>query len=583
MSKGGKVTLTLLCLLLLSGNLFFYPKWNKPRGEATISWDVAGYYAYLPALFINQDIYKLEKTRATVIKYKAQEGDFYCAYEISNGNWVMKYTMGNAILYAPFFLLAHAIAWLGGYPPDGFSMPYQMALGLGCVAYACFSLLLMYFVLRRYFDDKTVLISLALLVLATNYLEYASISNGLVHNQLFFVYACILFFIDKYYRQTTNTISILLGCLVGLAFLIRPTEVILLILIVCWRVSNGKAALERIRFFWQKGLKSFLFLLSATAFISIQLVYWKMLSGHWIQYTYGDQGFDWLHPHVINGLISYRKGWLIYTPVMIVGIIGFIPLVRYHRNLAIAISLFMTATLYTVFAWSIWWYASSLGQRAMVQSYSVMLFPICAFISWVHTTKTTNKIASALFCLLAIYLNLSYTWVAHKAIHFEAENMTKRYFWRTLGRWSIATNDLKLLDTDEDYPGSPSDVKVLWQLKTDSVVIVSSHNPKKSIWIDYTGKSQIWLRAGAYFSCSKKEWNTWQMPQWKVSFYKGDSLTKSNFILLGRLMDDSPNWQPVYLDVKLPMTNFNKVNIELCNRSEASNVKMKNLVVQSFN
>jgi hypothetical protein len=34
----------------------FYPKWKQSGVEATISWDASGYYMYLPALFIYQDI-----------------------------------------------------------------------------------------------------------------------------------------------------------------------------------------------------------------------------------------------------------------------------------------------------------------------------------------------------------------------------------------------------------------------------------------------------------------------------------------------------------------------------------------------
>ncbi|MBK8444446.1 MAG: hypothetical protein IPL35_13975 [Sphingobacteriales bacterium] len=35
---------------------FFYPKWKQSRTEATLSWDVSGYYMYLPAIFIYKDL-----------------------------------------------------------------------------------------------------------------------------------------------------------------------------------------------------------------------------------------------------------------------------------------------------------------------------------------------------------------------------------------------------------------------------------------------------------------------------------------------------------------------------------------------
>ena len=35
---------------------FYYPKWKAGGSEATISWDVAGYYHYLPGIFIYHDL-----------------------------------------------------------------------------------------------------------------------------------------------------------------------------------------------------------------------------------------------------------------------------------------------------------------------------------------------------------------------------------------------------------------------------------------------------------------------------------------------------------------------------------------------
>jgi hypothetical protein len=32
--------------------------------------------------------------------------------------------------------------------------------------------------------------------------------------------------------------------------------------------------------------------------------------------------FYFLDPEIISGLFSYRKGWLIYTPVMAFGLVG---------------------------------------------------------------------------------------------------------------------------------------------------------------------------------------------------------------------------------------------------------------------
>ena len=40
----------------------------------------------------------------------------------------------------------------------------------------------------------------------------------------------------------------------------------------------------------------------------IQLAYWKYASGEWLVYSYEDQGFSWLKPHLYEGIfqLSFR-------------------------------------------------------------------------------------------------------------------------------------------------------------------------------------------------------------------------------------------------------------------------------------
>lgn len=50
----------IICVALLAyANLSFYPKWKKGGTEAALSWDVCGYYYYLPAVFIYKDVKKV--------------------------------------------------------------------------------------------------------------------------------------------------------------------------------------------------------------------------------------------------------------------------------------------------------------------------------------------------------------------------------------------------------------------------------------------------------------------------------------------------------------------------------------------
>ncbi len=61
----------IICIFLVSITAFkFYPKWEKKGTEATLSWDASGYYMYLPAIFIYNDIKKCSFKDSILQKYQ---------------------------------------------------------------------------------------------------------------------------------------------------------------------------------------------------------------------------------------------------------------------------------------------------------------------------------------------------------------------------------------------------------------------------------------------------------------------------------------------------------------------------------
>jgi len=84
---------TVLIGIIVIG-LFFYPKWELDRTEALLSWDTAGYYAYLPSTFIYHDLKDMKKT-----EQKAQEyNNGFEAFHAPNGRKITKYAIGQAVL-----------------------------------------------------------------------------------------------------------------------------------------------------------------------------------------------------------------------------------------------------------------------------------------------------------------------------------------------------------------------------------------------------------------------------------------------------------------------------------------------------
>ena len=126
-----------ICCAFLFSSTFLVNKFNEQNSRTIISWDIAGYYLYLPA-FLYDDPGKLNNLEYIRNNYAPFGDGFYQALKQPNGNYVIKYPYGQALMFLPAFAVGHVWAKLGGYPVDGFSLPYQVSFTMGCVLFAFF-------------------------------------------------------------------------------------------------------------------------------------------------------------------------------------------------------------------------------------------------------------------------------------------------------------------------------------------------------------------------------------------------------------------------------------------------------------
>lgn len=586
------VGLSFLFIVLVS--FFYYPKWNKISVEATISWDVSGYYWYLPAIFIYKDAKQVAFSQEILKKYQPTT-DFQQAFLHPSGNYVMKYSSGMALQYLPFFAVAHTLAAPLGFEADGFSQPYQFAIQFGGLVMCLIGLIFLRKILLPYFSDKTVSIVILCYVFATNYLNFSAIDNGLTHNWLFTWYTLLIYLTDRFYKKPSLPAALGIGAIIGICTLTRPTDIISALLPLLWGIPSLRRTdiVERMRFI---GRHIPLYLSAAVVcgmIGSIQLLYWKYATGHWFVYSYGDQSFNWLRPHIYLYMLSARTGWVVYTPIMLFALIGLIDLYKMKLHFW-ALFLFILINTYIVTAWEIWWY----GGRAMVQSYAVLAFPFAAFVASVDGHKLKRTLLYAVFAVFAYY-NLWYTHQIHRGKLVDPYNMTRAYFWAVAGRFNVPEETQKLYDTREIYMGGRKDVREIYSnnFDQDTALMKSgkqfngtpceyiingrefSQKGKPALQTDAGAK---WLRVGADFKCILKEWEPWRMPQLCVRFMAGDKEVKSRSIRLHRFLDNG-SIKNLYIDVKLPKKPFNSVEFYVWNPGSEQELLIDNLRAEIYN
>lgn len=85
--------------------------WENPN--YVIVSDVVSYYAYLPAIFIYNDV-SLSFIDKDPVKFK----DKFWPKKTPTGGKVIVYSSGMALLYTPFFIMAHFLAPYLNYNPQ---------------------------------------------------------------------------------------------------------------------------------------------------------------------------------------------------------------------------------------------------------------------------------------------------------------------------------------------------------------------------------------------------------------------------------------------------------------------------------
>ena len=436
------------CLLFFITSLFVGLNAGKWKNQSILNWDIAGYHLYLPACFIYQDISDYSFYQQIDDHYKPS-GDvkFYGIdrHPITNKR-VNKYTCGVSYFEAPLFFAAHTFALFNEkYAADGFSAPYQLAVLLSSICWVLLGLIyLRKFLINQGYSDKSIAASIILFALGTNLYSYTAYQPGMGHPFSFFLYCSILYHTAKLFITQEKKHFIALGLSIGLATLIRPVDAFVILIPLCW---NGKRSLQVIGQLIKNEWENILLMLLAAIIIWLpQFTYWKYTSGSYLFYSYGQEGFNFSKPEIINGLFSYRKGWFVYTPLALFAILSIFYGLYKKKFTAYQFSIlsFFGISFYVIFSWHQWFYGGSFGCRVLINSLPLLAIPLCILFDRIERSGNLTKGVLLGCFLFFIGLNLFQSWQYNRAI-IHWDSMNKEYYWRVFLKTNATEQDKELL------------------------------------------------------------------------------------------------------------------------------------------
>jgi hypothetical protein len=403
--------------LLFSIVLVFHVQnndWNKEN--RIIRDDVLHYYYYSVSWIVYHDIDsdrvydKIPSGIRRILSLPRNE---------TTGKTFPKMAMGLSIIYSPFVLLAHYVLTpLMGSVPDGYSAPYKIALVASSILFFLWGIWQLRKLLRENFNERITALTLIVIALGTNLSWYISSEATMSHVYSFALIIYLYRLLNQWFRNPKIGLTILTGLIFGLIVLIRPTNILYIVLFFA-----SDSIRKRMGFLMTNIPKIVLMIIAFIVIWIPQLLFWKYVSGSYFNYTYGDENFFWNNPQILGSLFSFRKGWLIYTPLMLLTFIGLPVLWNNFRKEFWQVLLVLISLIYINSSWWCWWYGGSYGLRTYIDSYGVLAFSVAAFFQFISgiRNKLINTFGTILIFAL-IGLNLFQTWQYQLGlIHYDSQ------------------------------------------------------------------------------------------------------------------------------------------------------------------
>lgn len=402
------------------------------------AYDGYGYYMYLPHFF-NEGNLDIKQEWAQQLQNEYCDGIYaYQIIRIEEGKELNIYHLGQAFVELPGYLMGDVSARTLGFKTDGFSKPYYIAFIFNVLLFVFLGLLYLRKLLLLYFDEKVTSITILAVYFASNIYITFYLQNDLQHLYLFALNAIFLYHTFLFIRTKSTKHLVYTALVLGLTVAIRPTQVILglfpfIILLNTYGIR------------WAFFKRIWIYPAFGILWNAPQIAYWWIIGGEPFIPNLHTENIILADPNLSDFLFSYKKGWLLYSPVFLLSLHGFIVLYRKNKALFWSFTLSTVSYVWVMSSWECWWYAQSFGSRVMVDIYPILAVLIAFSIS--NWKKRIVMICGSVFIIGCSLLSMLQTHQGLKG-YLSFENMTKQHYWYIFGKTDIPNFTFKHLELD---------------------------------------------------------------------------------------------------------------------------------------
>lgn len=376
-----------ISILLLCFTYFF--RWTGNSGmdwKQTIDGDGTGYFAYVDQIFFQHNF-----GNAPV--------DFNQINEVQQHSHI-KYSAGTALFQLPFVLPAIALTKANGDVPSMNSEYVQKSVSIAAIFYFLISIILLIKLLRSLkIKDGQIFVIISLTLLGTNLLTYIVLHPAMSHVYSFFAISGFLYAVNNFKKtENGNKINYIFLWL-GLIYLIRPFNSIVVFSTLLF-FNNFSEFISYLKRFYRQIIWGVIVFVLV---ISIQFILNYLQCGTFFVKYYPNEGFYFLHPEIFKVLFGFRKGLFVYTPLLLIGIIGLFMLFKKSKFQFVVFTFQFVFTTFLISSWWCWTYSDGFGMRPFIDFYP--LFILLFGISIQMLSKSSSRIVF-LYGFLCMALSL---------------------------------------------------------------------------------------------------------------------------------------------------------------------------------
>jgi hypothetical protein len=394
--------------------------------------DGVGYYAYARAPLIEHSLDFTHDYQSANESFREARcdanGQPKVEFRTRTGHLDNHFTVGPAILWSPFLLLAHSGVLLARtlgmhIAADGFSAPYRYAIAFATCLYGFLALFFSFRLASKYVGPTWSFVSTLTIWWASSLPVYMYFNPSWSHAHSAFMVALFLWYWERTREDRNARQWVVLGLITGLMLNVYYANLMVVTVVLVEAVWQHAEILRKAREEHNRSLsllsKQFLFGIVVCAcllptFVSRSIVYGGPFETGYLSI----RNFLWSSPVFLQLLFSANHGLLSWTPVLILSLLGSILFIPVNSRIGIPFLATIVAFYLFFSLYPDWAGISSFGNRFFISLTALFIFGLGVTLKTAAEHFSQQRTALLAFvmvlsCFVLWNLGMIYQWGTH--------------------------------------------------------------------------------------------------------------------------------------------------------------------------